>query len=56
MIRTHAKIVPWGITNQVRVDDKPENLFQGHNEVKGQMSAFSSQETYINQLITYYML
>ena len=53
MIRTHAKIFPWGITNQVRVDDKPENLFQGRIEVKGQMSAFSSQETYINQLIAY---
>ena len=33
--------------NRTRVDDKPENAFQGHSEVKGQMSAFFSQKTYI---------
>ena len=32
------------MANRTRVDDKPENAFQGHSEVKGQMSAFFQSE------------
>ena len=47
MVRIRARNIPWDTVNRTRVDDKPENAFQGHREVKGQMSAFLSQKTYV---------
>ena len=44
MIGIHARNISKDRANRTRVDDKPENAFQCHSEVKGQMSAFLSQE------------
>ena len=40
MIGIHARNIPLGMPNRTRVDDNPENAFQGHSEVKGKTSAF----------------
>ena len=49
MVSIHARNVPLGTANRTRVDDKPENAFQGQREIKGQMSAFLDQKSYADQ-------
>ena len=47
MIGIHAINSPKDMANRIRVEDNPDNACHGHNEVKGQMSAFLSQKTYV---------
>ena len=46
MVGTHARHVLLGMAKRTRVDDKLENAFQDHKEVKGQMSAVLDQNIY----------
>ena len=46
IVRIHDRNIPKDMANRAEVDDKPENAFQGHSEVKGRMSAHFSQKTY----------
>ena len=49
MVDIRARNVPMGMANRKRADDKPENAFQGHKVVNGQMSAFLGQKSYAGQ-------
>ena len=49
MVGIHARNVLLSMANRARVDEKPENAFQGHREVKGQVSAFLGQKSYAGQ-------
>ena len=46
MFGTHAKYVPWAMTNITRVDAKREFSIEGHCEVKGETSAFYTKMQY----------
>ena len=41
------------MAKRTKVDDNPENAFQGHNEVKGQMSAFLVRKPMLLKSVKY---